>query len=115
MGQSLTDLTRRMSNAQTLEEERSLLEDLTSLEADIEMIIAATSYRFSANQAYKSIVEDRLIRLRENRIEDRQMLSRYLERRFQPAMNACDSLSTRLETLSSHVTRATQILMRVLT
>ncbi|PCH85117.1 MAG: hypothetical protein COB89_03335 [Piscirickettsiaceae bacterium] len=111
MGQKLTDLTRRMSNAQTLEEERSLLEDLTSLEADIEMIIAATSYRFSASQAYKSIVEDRLVRLRENRIEGRQMLSRYLERRFQPAMNACESLSTRLETLSSHVARATQILM----
>jgi len=111
MGQQLTDLTQRMSSTQTLEEERVLLDELTTLEAKIEKIIAATSYRFSATKAYESIVVDRLSRVRENRIDGRQMLSRYLERRFQPAMNACESVATRLETLSRHVARATQILM----
>lgn len=111
MGQRLTDLTQRMSTTGTLNEDHSLLQELTTLEANIEQIIAATSYRFSATQAYKSIVMDRLQGIREQRIEGRQMLSRYLERRFQPAMNACDSVSSRLESLSSRVARASQILM----
>jgi len=111
MGQDLTNLTRQMMVAGTLEEERTLLEKLTALEADIEMVITATSYRFGATGAYEAIVIDRVRRLREHRIEGAQMLSRYLERRFQPAMNACESVSTRLENLSSRVARASQILM----
>jgi uncharacterized membrane-anchored protein len=111
MGRDLTRLTRQMTTAGTLEEERALLEKLTTLEADIEMVITATSYRFGATEAYKAIVIDRVCRLREHRIEGAQMLSRYLERRFQPAMNACESISTRLESLSSRVARASQILM----
>jgi uncharacterized membrane-anchored protein len=111
MGQSLTDLTQRMTDTNNIEEERALLEDLTSLEATIERLIAATSYRFSATKAYKSIVDDRLQRIRENRIEGRQMLSRYLERRFEPAMHSCESTSSRLENLSVRIARASQILM----
>lgn len=111
LGASLTDITHRLSSTTTFEEEQTLLADLTTLEADIEQIIAATSYRFSATQAYKSIVNDRLQRIRENRIDGRQMLSKYLERRFQPAMNACESVSSRLENLSVRVARASQILM----
>ncbi len=111
MGASLANLTRQMTIAETLEEERELLEELTALEADVEMVIAATSYRFGATKAYKTIVFDRVRRLREHRIEGAQMLSRYLERRFQPAMSACESVSKRLENLSSRVSRASQILM----
>ncbi|HIL93939.1 MAG TPA: DUF3422 family protein [Cycloclasticus sp.] len=111
MGQRLTDLTQKMTDTSTIEEERVLLEELTSMEANIERLIAATSYRFSATQAYKSIVMDRLQRIREDRVDGRQMISRYLERRFQPAMNACESTSSRLESLSVRIARASQILM----
>ncbi|MBL4743795.1 MAG: DUF3422 domain-containing protein [Cycloclasticus sp.] len=111
MEENLNTLTQQISCINTLEDEREQLGELTSLEANIERLIAATSYRFSASKAYKSIVEDRLLRIRENRIDGRQMLSRYLERRFQPAMNACDSISSRLESLSVRVARASQILM----
>jgi len=111
IGHQLTDITQRMSTTATLQEEHALLTDLTALEANIEQIVAATSYRFSATAAYKAIVLDRLQRIRENRIEGRQMLSKYLERRFQPAMHACESVSSRLESLSVHVSRASQILM----
>jgi len=111
MGQSLTDITQRLSSTGTLEQERALLEELTELEANIERLIAATSYRFSATKAYKAIVLDRVVSIRENRIEGRQMLSRYLERRFMPAMNACESIASRLESLSRRVARASQILM----
>lgn len=111
MDERLTDITQRISVTETLEDEHSLLTDLTALEASVEQVIAATSYRFSATQAYKSIVIDRLVRIRENRIEGRQMLSKYLERRFQPAMNACESISSRLESLSVRVARASQVLM----
>lgn len=111
IGHQLTAITQRMSSTATLHEEHALLNDLTELEANIEQIVAATSYRFSATAAYKAIVLDRLQRIRENRIEGRQMLSKYLERRFQPAMNACESISSRLESLSVHVSRASQILM----
>jgi uncharacterized membrane-anchored protein len=111
MGQRLTNITQRMSSTQTLQEEHELLEDLTSLEANIEQIIASTSYRLSATKAYRSIVSDRFKRIRETRIEGRQMLSRYLERRFQPAMNASESIASMLESLSVHISRASQILM----
>lgn len=111
MGRDLTELTRQMMVAGTLEDERTLLEKLTALEADIEMVITATSYRFGATKAYKAITFDRVSRLREQRIEGAQMLSRYLERRFLPAMNACESVATRLENLSNRVARASQILM----
>lgn len=111
IGQRLKDITQRMSTTATHQEEHDLLTDLTALEAHIEQIIAATSYRFSATTAYKAIVADRLDRIHESRIEGRQQLSRYLERRFQPAMNACESISFRLESLSVHVSRASQILM----
>jgi uncharacterized membrane-anchored protein len=111
MGARLAKLTRQMTIAETLEEERELLEELTALEADVEAVISATSYRFGATKAYKTIVFDRVRRLREHRIEGAQMLSRYLERRFQPAMSACESVSKRLESLSSRVSRASQILM----
>ena len=111
MGKRLTDITQRLNGTETLEEERALLEEITELEANIERVIAATSYRFSATKAYKAIVLDRVTSIRENRIEGRQMLSRYLERRFMPAMNACESLASRLENLSRRVARASQILM----
>jgi len=111
MGQTLTEITQRLNGTETLEEERLLLEEITELEANIERVIAATSYRFSATKAYKAIVFDRVTSIRENRIEGRQMLSRYLERRFMPAMNACDSIASRLENLSRRVARASQILM----
>ncbi|MEO1889835.1 MAG: DUF3422 domain-containing protein [Cycloclasticus sp.] len=111
MGQRLTDLTQKLTDTSTIEEERILLEELTSMEANIERLIAATSYRFSATKAYESIVMDRLQRIRESRVEGRQMISRYLERRFQPAMHACESTSSRLESLSVRIARASQILM----
>ncbi|HIF18742.1 MAG TPA: DUF3422 family protein [Cycloclasticus sp.] len=111
MGDRLTDITQRMSSTETLQEEHSLLGDLTALEASIEQIIASTSYRLSATRAYRSIVTDRVKRIRENRIEGRQMISRYLERRFEPAMNASKSITSMLESLSVHISRASQILM----
>lgn len=106
----LTDITQRMSTTKTLQEEHNLLEDLTSLEANIEQIIASTSYRLSATKAYRSIVNDRFKRIRENRIEGRQKISSYLERRFQPAMNASELIGSMLESLSVHISRASQIL-----
>ncbi|ORU91407.1 MAG: hypothetical protein A6F72_02370 [Cycloclasticus sp. symbiont of Poecilosclerida sp. N] len=111
MGFRLTEITQRMSATETLQEEHDLLSDLTALEANIEQIIASTSYRFSATRAYRSIVSDRVKRIRENRVEGRQMISRYLERRFEPAMNASESIASMLESLSVHVSRASQILM----
>lgn len=111
MGKRLTHITHRMSLSESTEEEQALLEDLTSLEANIERVIAATAYRFSATRAYQSITDDRVQRLLETRIEGRQKLSAYLGRRFHPAMKACDSTSIRLENLSRRIARASQIMM----
>lgn len=111
IGKSLTELTQEMTSASSLEEERRLLEKLTSLEADIELVSAATSYRFGATRAYRAIVHDRIERLLGGRIAGVQMVSKYLERRFLPAMNACDSVAGRLENLSRRIARASQILV----
>lgn len=111
MGKRLTNITQRMSETETGEEEQTLLEDLTSLEANIERVIAATAYRFSASRAYQAITNDRVQRLNETRIEGRQKLSSYLGRRFHPAMSACESVSSRLENLSRRIARASQIML----
>lgn len=92
----------------TLEPE--LLDRLTALQAEIERLEADHRYRFGAARAYYEIVQRRLAQLRERRCESLQTWQEFMERRLAPAMNTCEAAMMRLESLSQHATRATQLL-----
>jgi uncharacterized membrane-anchored protein len=90
--------------------EPQLLERLTRLEAEIESRESAHHYRFTAAAAYYELVQRRIEELREVRIQGLPTFREFTERRLAPAMNTCRSVSTRLESLSQRVARATQLL-----
>jgi uncharacterized membrane-anchored protein len=87
-----------------------LLDRLTRLQAEIESREDETHYRFGAAAAYYELVQRRIAELREARIEPLPMFSEFMERRLAPAMNTCRAVSTRLESLSRRVSRASQLL-----
>jgi uncharacterized membrane-anchored protein len=107
--QELAQIANQLVRADsTLEPE--LLDRLTSLQAEIERLEADHRYRFGAARAYFDIVQSRLSQLREARYGSLQTLKEFMERRLAPAMNTCEAAMTRLESLSQHATRATQLL-----
>jgi uncharacterized membrane-anchored protein len=92
------------------QDEATLLDRLTRLEAHIESREADNHYRFSAASAYYELVQRRIAELRENRIPGLQTFGDFTERRLAPAMNTCRAVSSRQESLSQHVARANQLL-----
>jgi uncharacterized membrane-anchored protein len=105
----LAEVTAQLVKANE-DAEPQLLERLTALEAEIESRQSAHHFRFTAAEAYHELVEQRIEDLRENRIQGLQTFAEFIERRLAPAMNTCSSVSTRLESLSRRVARATQLL-----
>jgi uncharacterized membrane-anchored protein len=91
-------------------DEPDLLDRLTRLAAQIESFESLNQYRFSAARAYYQIVQRRIEELREVRIPAIQTFKEFTELRLAPAMNTCSVTALRLESLSSHVARATQLL-----
>lgn len=90
--------------------DEALLEDLTKLAADVERLMSAHQYRFDATQAYFALVSNRLSQLREVKIGELSTISGFLNRRMEPARNACDSSLRWLQTLATRVTNASQLL-----
>ncbi len=90
--------------------EPELLGRFMELEAAIESQISKSHYRMSAAAAYWQLVQRRIAELREERIEGLQTFREFMERRLAPAMNTCVATAGRLQTLSSTVANATQLL-----
>jgi len=78
--------------------------------AEVEVLSAASAFRFSAGQAYRAIVDQRVKVLREERILERQLFSEFMMRRFDPAMRTCEAAEERLEHLSERAARAAELL-----
>lgn len=110
IGQSLFQLTAEMKSLSSVEAERSLLDELTNVSAEIEESIALTSYRFSATKAYTTLIAERTAELGEEPVEDFPMLGSFVERRFAPAVRTCDSIAQRQLSLSERATRAANLL-----
>ncbi len=106
----LSEITGQLGEIQRLEDERRLLEELTRLAAEIEESAAGTAYRFAAARAYWTLVRKRIRELREERVEGYQVFSEFMERRMAPAMQTCEAVRERQETLSERVSRATELL-----
>lgn len=93
-----------------IEDEQRLLGELTRLASEIEKISAQTSHRFSASQTYYAIMQQRIIELREERIEGLQMLYEFRKQRVTSAMGTFDLVRSQLEILSLRVARASSML-----
>jgi len=106
LGSATTDLPRLGSP----EEDQALLRRLLALAAETENLVARTSYRFGASRAYAALVARRIEELRERRVEGQQTVDEFLERRFMPAMRTCKATQRRIEALSAHIARASEML-----
>jgi len=106
----LADLMGNMSLAESMEDERRMLQQLTRLAADIEHSITRSAYRFGATQAYHRLVQQRIEDLRELRVEGFPTLREYMGRRLAPAVATCTSVARRQDDLSSRIARESALL-----
>lgn len=83
---------------------------MTEYAAENERLLTGLNFRLSASRAYHAIVRRAVADLREERIEGLQTLAEFLARRLSPAMNTCEYVGGRMETLSKRLTRAGDML-----
>jgi uncharacterized membrane-anchored protein len=87
-----------------------VLTRLTDAAQEVERLLTETDFRFGAGAAYRNLVETRIGELREVRIEGQQRLSKFLDRRFAPAMDTVATTRGRLEALATRIERACALL-----
>ena len=86
------------------------LHALLDISAGIEGLIAHSSFRFGATEAYAALVAQRIEALREERFEGRQTLAEFMARRFDPAMRTVASTRARLQATAERAKRAGDLL-----
>lgn len=104
----LAAITARLENKDT--SDQTLLDTLVALAARIERATAEHSYRFSATQAYYTLVNQRIAELREKAIPGTQTLGEFMQRRLSPAMATAAAAAQRLASLSERVSRTSALL-----
>ena len=105
---ALSGITARLESKSASDQE--LLDDLVALAAQVERAIADHSYRFSATQAYYTLVGQRIAELREKVVPGTQTIGEFMQRRLSPAMATVAATSQRLVTLSERVSRTSALL-----
>ena len=105
---ALADITARLEGIATSDQQ--LLDTLVSLAAKVERATAQHSYRFSATQAYYSLVTQRIEELREKAIPGTQTLGEFMRRRLSPAIATVDATAQRLGSLSERISRTSALL-----
>lgn len=110
MESGLGDLMDQLAGVADLNTEREMLSELSELSARVERLMARTNFRFSATQAYGTLVKRRLMALRERRIEGVSTLSEFMDRRLAPALDTCEGTRERLDRLSKRLSRAANLL-----
>ncbi|OYD25140.1 DUF3422 family protein [Oceanimonas baumannii] len=101
----LAELSTRVAS----EDPSVLLHRLMDLAEQLEALSAQTSNRFSAAEAYFTLVNKRIAELRETRIEGRQTVEQFMDRRLDPATRTCRAAGQRIEQLSRRLARTTQL------
>jgi uncharacterized membrane-anchored protein len=104
----LLDITAQLESKKA--SARELLEQLVGLATRIERATAEHAYRFSATQAYASLVQQRLTELRERPLSGTQTIGEFLQRRLSPAMATVVASSQRLGSLAERISRASALL-----
>ena len=105
---ALANITAQLENKSASDQE--LLDTLVSLAARVERATAEHIYRFSATQAYNTLVGQRLSELREKPIPGTQTLGEFMQRRLSPAIATVAASAQRLSSLSERVTRTSALL-----
>ncbi len=108
--QDLAAAVKRLPEITTVEDENALLKRLSTLAAEAEGVTAGTAFRFSAARAYAALTRQRVEELREARLEWMQPLGEFLLRRMLPAMETCENVAARQESLSVRIARASDLL-----
>ncbi|MEO1457247.1 MAG: DUF3422 domain-containing protein [Pseudomonadota bacterium] len=106
----LSALIAAVADREVQRSEKAILDDLTALSAEIEAMSASTAFRFGAARAYKSIVQERIAMLREDRLIGRQLFSEFMLRRYEPAMRTCKAAADRLSGLATRAARIASLL-----
>ena len=104
----LSRLMDDMTGAEVSPEET--LKGLLQVWAELETVLAQSSFRFGATDAYEALVSQRIGALREARFEGRQTFDEFMMRRFDPAMRTVKATRTRLREMSERATRAGELL-----
>jgi len=86
------------------------LSELLQISAELEDLMAKTSFRFGATGAYEAIVHQRIEVMREERFGGRQTFTEFMMRRFDPAMRTVKSAEGRLATMAERAMRAGDLL-----
>ena len=92
------------------ESEQILLRQIIDLAARIEKLSMENNYRFSASKAYFRLVQSRIEELREIRVEGVPTIGEFMERRLAPAMNTCEAIVRRQETLADRIAHTNDLL-----
>lgn len=108
MDGELTDLVGNMSGNGARAEDT--LKSLLGISAELENLMAQTSFRFGATGAYEAIVNQRIEVLREERFQGRQTFAEFMMRRFDPAMRTVKATERRLGAMSDRAIRAGDLL-----
>jgi uncharacterized membrane-anchored protein len=105
----LSGLVARLDFAET-SEEPAILQDVIRMAAEIEQLSTYSAYRLDTSVAYRRRVIKSHADLRESRVEWLETPTQFLERRFEPAMNYCEAVNERLQSVSARVGRASELL-----
>ena len=108
--QRLAEVTEAMGQAEGLEANHRLLDELTALAAELEAGAAASQFRFGASRAYDEIVQLRLQTIGERKVGGLPTWTSFLARRMAPAMRTCATLEERQAKLADKLARAANLL-----
>lgn len=100
----LSDHSRRVALAD--EDDDRLLEELSSISSELELIRSATSFRLSATAAYAEVAGDRLTALDIRPVANFQSLADFTERRLVPATRTCAVFRQRLSHIAERIAGA---------
>ena len=106
--QQLADITAQMENKSATDQ--ALLDALVSLAAGVERATAQHAYRFSATQAYDTLVGQRIAEIREQPIPGTQTIGEFMQRRLSPAIATVTATAQRLASLSERIMRTSALL-----
>lgn len=86
------------------------LQSLLRVSAELEALVALSSFRFGATAAYEQLVNQRIAVLREERVEGRQTFAEFMARRYEPAMRTVRAAKERLDSMADRAMRAGELL-----
>lgn len=92
------------------EVEQNLLRHIIDLAVRTEKLTLENSYRFAASKAYFKLVQSRIGELREIRVEGVPTVGEFMDRRLAPAMNTCEAIVRRQESLAERIANTNDLL-----